>query len=142
MAKGVSYAPQTIRRTHLNYQHLQLGCYFPYGIKPVCSEQTHHKPLPHHVTFEDVDSFIELVQVKTITGHQMVWRHGGKIAVTCETRWEVLMRVTWARKQTFNNSSCIGQANIRSTNSLLHAIAPSVVAGQHDSLCFSLVKRT
>lgn len=54
------------------------------------------KSPPHNMTVEDTDRPLERVVVDRISGHQLVRGRGGGLALTYQTHWRGIIRVTWA----------------------------------------------
>ena len=56
------------------------------------------KPLPYHVTQDDVSAPLQQLEVEKITRHQSVRGRGGVIAVLYKTHWVGLSEPSWERE--------------------------------------------
>ena len=79
--------------------------YFPAGLSKYVLHFFTDKSPPFHPTTEDVVKSGIPADIKKITGHQLVRRWGGKLAVMYETHWEGLSSITWEREIDLKNFS-------------------------------------
>ena len=79
--------------------------YLPAGLSKYVLHSFTDKSSPFHPTTEDVVKSGIPVDIEKITGHQLVRRRGGKLAVMYETHWEGLSSITWEREIDLKNFS-------------------------------------
>ena len=79
--------------------------YLPAGLSKYVLHSFTDKSSPFHPTIEDVVKSGIPVDIEKITGHQLVRRRGGKLAVMYETHWEGLSSITWEREIDLKNFS-------------------------------------
>ena len=83
---------------------MTLPKYLPAGLTQYVFNNFSKKPLPYHVTQDDVSAPVQRLEVEKIAGHQSVRGRSGVIAVLYKTRWVGLSQPSWEREMDLHPS--------------------------------------